>query len=69
MADEYLTAYGPYTSNEISGNATPPQPEPVSDAIPRCGDHVRHIPSSDDWLVAYADPATNTIAWAGGHGV
>ena len=33
--------------------------------IPRCGDTVHHRPSGEDWLVAYADPARDEIAWCG----
>lgn len=33
--------------------------------IPRCGDHVLHRPSGETWVVAYADPATDDLAWAG----
>jgi hypothetical protein len=33
--------------------------------IPRCGDHVRHRPSGEEWVVAFAEPDRNEIAWAG----
>ena len=33
--------------------------------IPRCGDTVHHRPSGEDWLVAYADPARDELAWCG----
>ena len=29
------------------------------------GDHVLHKPSGETWVVAYADPARNEIAWCG----
>lgn len=32
---------------------------------PRCGDHVIHVPSGERWVVAFADPAKDEIAWAG----
>jgi hypothetical protein len=31
----------------------------------RCGDVVRHRPSDEEWLVAYADYETGDLAWAG----
>ncbi len=33
--------------------------------VPRCGDTVLHRPSGEEWHVAYADPETDNIAWAG----
>ena len=33
--------------------------------IPRCGDTVQHHPTGEEWLVAYADPARDEIAWCG----
>ena len=27
----------------------------MADPIPRCGDHVRHGPSGENWLVAWAE--------------
>ncbi|HYE57249.1 MAG TPA: hypothetical protein VD948_02040 [Rhodothermales bacterium] len=33
--------------------------------IPRCGDTVLHRPSGERWVVAYADPETDTLSWAG----
>lgn len=33
--------------------------------IPRCGDHVFHRPSAETWTVAYADPQTGYLSWAG----
>jgi hypothetical protein len=37
----------------------------MADAPPRCGDHVHHRPSAENWVVAYADPERDEIAWAG----
>ena len=37
----------------------------TTDCPPRCGDTVRHRPSGEEWLVAYADPAHDALAWAG----
>ena len=31
----------------------------------RCGDVVRHRPTGEEWLVAYADYETGYLAWAG----
>lgn len=31
----------------------------------RCGDHVHHIPSGEDWVVAYADYVTGYLSWCG----
>lgn len=31
----------------------------------RCGDHVLHVPSGEEWVVAYADYDTDRLAWAG----
>lgn len=31
--------------------------------LPRCGDHVHHVPSGEDWVVAWA--TCDDIAWAG----
>ncbi|WP_029002792.1 hypothetical protein [Azorhizobium doebereinerae] len=31
----------------------------------RCGDHVHHTPSDETWVVAWADYATNDLAWCG----
>lgn len=31
--------------------------------IPRCGDHVIHLPSGETWVVAWADETH--LAWAG----
>ena len=33
--------------------------------IPRCGDTVQHHPTGEEWLVAYADPARDELAWCG----
>lgn len=33
--------------------------------VPRCGDTVRHRPTGEQWLVAYADPTTGDLAWVG----
>jgi hypothetical protein len=35
----------------------------VRAGIPRCGDHVRHRPSCEKWIVAWADETH--LAWAG----
>lgn len=35
----------------------------VESYIPRCGDHVLHRPSGENWLVAYAEG--DDIAWTG----
>ncbi len=32
---------------------------------PRCGDFVLHRPSGERWLVAYADPDRDDLAWFG----
>jgi hypothetical protein len=32
---------------------------------PRCGDHVRHGPTGETWVVAFADTKTGELAWAG----
>ena len=32
---------------------------------PRCGDYVLHRPSGEEWVVAYADPVIDLLAWAG----
>lgn len=42
----------------------------MNDAAPtprhiRCGDVVRHRPTGEEWLVAYADYESGDIAWAG----
>ena len=37
----------------------------MSEPAPRCGDQVLHRPTGERWLVAWADPTTNDIAWAG----
>ncbi len=31
----------------------------------RCGDHVHHAPSGETWVVAWADDATDDLAWCG----
>lgn len=31
----------------------------------RCGDHVLHGPSGEEWVVAWADYKTNDLAWCG----
>lgn len=31
----------------------------------RCGDQVKHLPSDEHWLVAYADYRRGAISWAG----
>lgn len=31
----------------------------------RCGDHVHHGPSNEEWVVAWADYATDDLAWCG----
>jgi hypothetical protein len=31
----------------------------------RCGDHVLHRPSGEEWVVAYADYESGNLAWAG----
>lgn len=31
----------------------------------RAGDHVLHAPSGEIWVVAWADPSTNDLAWCG----
>ncbi|GJE29779.1 hypothetical protein [Methylobacterium organophilum] len=31
----------------------------------RAGDHVLHAPTGETWVVAWADPATNDLAWCG----
>lgn len=31
----------------------------------RCGDHVHHTPTGEDWVVAWADPETDDLAWCG----
>jgi hypothetical protein len=31
----------------------------------RAGDHVLHGPTGETWLVAWADPATDDLAWLG----
>jgi len=36
-----------------------------SKSTPRCGDHVLHLPSDETWVVAYADPVIDRLAWAG----
>jgi hypothetical protein len=35
------------------------------EAPPRCGDLVLHRPSGETWVIAYADPVQDVIAWAG----
>ncbi len=37
----------------------------MSEAIPRCGDTVRHLPSGETWEVAYADAENNDLSWFG----
>ncbi len=37
---------------------------PMADRI-RCGDTVRHEPSGESWLVAYADYDTGEMSWCG----
>lgn len=37
----------------------------TTQTTPRCGDHVLHKPSGETWVVAYADPVIDRIAWAG----
>jgi uncharacterized protein YodC (DUF2158 family) len=37
--------------------------EPTQITIPRCGDQVRHKPSGESWVVAWAEG--DDIAWAG----
>jgi hypothetical protein len=45
----------------------PPEAEKLaqSETTPRCGDHVKHAPSGETWIVAYADPVIDQLAWAG----
>lgn len=31
----------------------------------RAGDHVRHEPTDEDWIVAYADEENDRLAWCG----
>lgn len=31
----------------------------------RCGDHVYHNPTGETWVVAWADYASNDLAWCG----
>jgi hypothetical protein len=31
----------------------------------RCGDHVKHRPTDEEWVVAYADYQTGKLAWIG----
>lgn len=31
----------------------------------RCGDIVKHGPTGEEWLVAWADPETGDLAWCG----
>ena len=31
----------------------------------RAGDHVLHAPSGETWVVAWADPTTDDLAWCG----
>jgi hypothetical protein len=44
---------------------TPPrEPDAIREAVePRCGDHVLHRPSGEQWVVAWAEGGR--IAWAG----
>lgn len=37
----------------------------MGDYVPRCGDHVHHAPSGEDWVVAYADAERDELAWTG----
>ena len=32
---------------------------------PRCGDHVLHRPTGEEWVVAYADAERDELAWCG----
>lgn len=53
----------------VAPGPVPPPPDPVAEAMagppPRCGDVVYHRPSGERWLVAWADPATDDLAWTG----
>ena len=31
----------------------------------RCGDHVHHAPSDEEWVVAWADYESGDLAWCG----
>ena len=31
----------------------------------RCGDLVKHVPSEEEWIVAYADYDTGRLSWCG----
>lgn len=33
--------------------------------VPRCGDCVKHEPTGEDWVVAYADAERDELAWTG----
>lgn len=37
--------------------------DPIKAALPRCGDHVFHRPSGEEWIVAWAEG--DDLAWAG----
>lgn len=37
----------------------------AEEALPRCGDTVKHMPTGEIWLVAFADPDTKYLAPAG----
>jgi hypothetical protein len=38
---------------------------PIPPAPIRCGDRVLHRPTGEEWVVAWADPATGDLAWCG----
>lgn len=40
-------------------------PESRERPVVRAGDHVLHSPSGETWVVAWADPATDDLAWCG----